>query len=139
QFAAPLPPRAGVAGGIVHAGVSEIDGRDASGYHTEDYATDEYLFFVTFGVRLSSRASGGLGLRLYRADLFDGVRPPTSLGLSLGFTARLSERLALGVAADDLLARYEWDTSDVLGAGSGGVTDRFPIRLRAGGAYQVAG
>src|SRR5690606_27804677 len=71
--------------------------------------------------------------------LFDGVRPPTSLGLSLGFTARLSERLALGVAADDLLARYEWDTSDVLGAGSGGVTDRFPIRLRAGGAYQVAG
>ncbi|HLT47969.1 MAG TPA: hypothetical protein VK002_12120, partial [Rubricoccaceae bacterium] len=31
QFAAPLRPRAGIAGGIVHAGVSEIDGRDGSG------------------------------------------------------------------------------------------------------------
>jgi len=139
QFAAPLRPRAGIAGGIVHAGVSEIDGRDGSGYHTEDYATDEYLFFVAFGVRFSSRLTGGVGLRLYRSDLFEGVRPPTSLALSVGLTARLSERLALGFAADDLLAKYDWDTSDVLGAGAGAVTDRFPTRLRAGAAYQVAG
>ena len=139
QFAAPLQPRAGIAGGIVHAGVSDIDGRDASGYHTQDYATDEYLFFLTFGVRFSSRVTAGVGLRLYRSDLFDGVRPPTSLGLSVGLTAKLSERLALGVAADDLLAGYDWDTSDVLGEGAGGVSDAFPTRLRAGAAYSLAG
>lgn len=138
QFAAPLRPRAGVAGGIAHSGVTEIDGRDASGYHTEDYATDEYTFFLAFGVRLSSKLTAGVGLRLYRADYFEDVRPPTSLGLSLGLTARLSERLALGFAADDLLAKYDWDTSDVLGAASGGVSDRFPARLRAGAAYSLA-
>jgi hypothetical protein len=139
QFAAPLRPRAGVAGGIVHGGVSDIDGRDLSGYHTQDYATDEYAFFVAFGVRFSSKLTAGVGLRLYRADYFEDVRPPTSLGLSLGFTHKLSDRLAVGLAADDLLARYAWDTSDVLGQAAGSVTDRFPARFRAGAAYQIAG
>ena len=139
QFVAPLRPRAGVAGGVVHAGVSEIDGRDASGYHTEDYRTDEYAFFVAFGTRFSSKLSGGVGLRLYRANYFDGVRAPTSLGLSVGFTLRPSETLAFALAADDLLARYAWDTSELLGEGARSVTDRFPARLRAGAAYRVFG
>jgi hypothetical protein len=139
QFVAPLRPRAGVAGGVVHGAVTDIDGRDASGYHTEDYRTDEYAFFVAFGARFSSRLAGGVGLRLYRADYFEGVRAPTSLGLSLGFTLRPSDNLAFAFAADDLLARYAWDTSELLGESAQSVTDRFPTRLRAGAAYRVFG
>lgn len=137
QFATPLRPRAGIAGGVVHAGVSGIDGRDGSGYHTEDYSTDEYAFFVAFGTRFSERFAGGIGLRLYRADLFDGVSAPTSLGLSVGLSGMLSENLAVAVAADDLLAKYDWDTSEVLGEAGGGITDRFPVRLRAGAAFRL--
>ena len=139
QFAAPLRPRAGVAGGVVHAGVSGIDGRDASGYHTEDYSTNEYAFFLAFGTRFSERFSGGLGLRLYRADLIDGVDAPTSLGISAGLAGKVTENIAIGFAVDDLLAKYDWDTSDLLGDAGGQTTDQFPVRLRLGGAYQLSG
>jgi hypothetical protein len=139
QFAFPLPPRAGAALGVVRAGVDDIDGRDNSGYHTDDLSTEEYVIFAAFGARLSDRVSGGLGLRFYHADLLDGVDPVVTLGLSLGLAAQVSENLALGVAVNDLLARYQWDTSDAFGDAGTQTTDRFPFRVHVGAAYQVAG
>lgn len=137
QLSAPLRPNAGIAVGLVHAGVSGIDGRDGSGYHTEDYSTDEFGFFVAFGTRFSERIAAGIGLRLYRFDLFEGVDAPTSLGISLGVTGKVTENLAVAVAADDLLAKYDWDTSGVLGSAGNSRTDQFPVRLRAGAAYRL--
>lgn len=137
QFAAPLRPRAGIAGGVIHGGVSGIDGRDGSGYHTEDYSTNEYAFFLAFGTRFSDRISAGLGLRIYRADLFAGVDAPTSLGISLGLTGKLSDQFAVGFAVDDLLAKYDWDTSSLLGDAGSQTTDKFPTRIRLGAAYQL--
>ena len=134
QIGAPLQPRAGVAAGVVHGGVGNIDGRDASGYPTETLQTDEYAFFVAFGIRLGARASGGVGLRLYRSDVFDGVAPPTALGLQLGLAARLSERLSVGLVADDLFARYEWNAA---AAGGGASTDPFPRRVTGGAALSL--
>jgi hypothetical protein len=139
QFAFPLPPRAGAAVGLIRAGVDNIDGRDNSGYHTEDLSTEEYAIFAAFGARLSSRVSGGLGLRFYHADLLEGVDPVVSLALSLGLAAQVSENLAFGIAVNDLLARYQWDTSDAFGDGGTQTTDRFPVRLHVGGAYRLAG
>ncbi len=132
QIGAPLRPRAGIAAGVVHAGVSNIDGRDQSGYPTGTLQTDEYAFFVAFGIRLSNRVSGGLGLRLYRSEAFEGVTPPTTVGVQLGLAARLSNRLSVGLVADDLFARYEWNAS---AAGAGAATDPFPRRVTAGAAY----
>ena len=134
QVGAPLRPRAGIAAGVVHGGVSNIDGRDASGYPTGQLKTDEYAFFVAFGIRLSPRVSGGVGLRLYQSDVFDGIQPPTALGLQLGLAARLTDRLALGLVADDLFARYEWNAA---AAGGGSATDPFPRRVTAGAAYSL--
>ena len=137
QLSAPLRPNAGIAVGLVHAGVSGIDGRDGSGYHTDDYSTDEFGFFVAFGTRFSERIAGGVGLRLYRASLFEGLDAPTSLGISLGLTGKITENLAIGFAADDLLAKYDWDTASVVSSGGGASTDHFPVRLRAGAAYRL--
>ncbi|HEX8385332.1 MAG TPA: hypothetical protein VF576_04055, partial [Rubricoccaceae bacterium] len=134
QIGAPLRPRAGIAAGVVHGGVSNIDGRDASGFPTETYKTDEYAFFVAFGIRMSQRLSGGVGLRLYQSDVFDGVTPPTALGLQLGLAARLTDRLSLGLVADDLFARYQWNAT---AAGGGSATDPFPRRFTAGAAYAL--
>ena len=136
QIGAPLRPRAGISAGVVHAGVGNIDGRDASGFPTETYQTDEYAFFVAFGIRVSERISGGVGLRLYQSDVFDGVAPPTALGVQLGLAARLSPRLSVGLVADDLFARYQWNAGGaVLGAGA--ATDPFPRRFTAGAAYSL--
>ena len=131
QFASPLKPRAGVAAGLIHGGVSNIDGRDGSGYHTQEYRTDEYAFFLNFGARVGSRFTVGVGLQLFQADYLASMQPVRSLGIDLGLTARAAEGLYLGFAVEDLLARYTW-------AGGGtSATDRFPTRFRLGGAWTL--
>ena len=135
QVGAPLRPRAGVAAGVVRGAVSGIDGRDASGYATGEFSTSDIAFFVAFGTRITETISGGLGLRLYRSSLFEDVRATTALGINAGLTARPTERLALGIVAEDLFASYNWNASSV---GGGTVTDRFPVRLRGGAAYKLS-
>lgn len=137
QVAAPLRPRAGFAAGLIHAGVKNIDGRDNSGFHTENLQTDEFAFFLAFGLKVSDRVTGGVGLQFFRTDLLDGLDPVNSVGLDLGLTVRVTEALRLGFVADDLLARYSWDTSGLFGDNGKTTSDRFPVRLRLGGAYTL--
>ena len=138
QVATPLRPRSGFAAGVVHGGVDNIDGRDASGYPIDaptadgTYSTDEYAFFAAFGTQFSDAVSGGLGFRLYRNELFQGVQAPTAIGVSLGLSAQLSERLSAGLVVDDLFARYEFNSSGSVGASA---VDYFPVRFRGGSAY----
>ncbi len=138
QVAAPLQPRSGFAAGVVHGGVDNIDGRDASGFPIDaptadgTYSTDEYAFFAAFGTQFSDAVSAGLGFRLYRNELFQGVQAPTAIGVSLGLSAQLSERLSAGLVVDDLFARYEFNSS---GSVSASAVDYFPVRLRGGPAY----
>ena len=138
QIGTPLAPRAGVAGGLVHAGVRNIDGRDASGAPTGLLSTDEFAVFVAFGLRLTERVAGGLALQVFRADLADGLAPAQSIGVDAGLAARLTDRLTVGAAVDDLLAGYTWNTSSLSGAGKT-TDDAFPTRLRAGLTYRLAG
>lgn len=137
QFLVPMPPRAGVAAGLIHAGVSNIDGRDASGYHTQDYSTDEFAGYLGFGSRVARSASIGIAFRFYRSDLLPDLDAATSIGLALGGTYRVQEAWAIGIAVDDLLSRYEWDTSAVLGSSGRKTTDKFPVRLRLGASYRM--
>ena len=137
QFASPLPPVAGVAAGLIHAGVSDIDGRSSSGFHTENYSTDEYAAFLAFGLKLGQKGSMGLGLQLFRSDLFDDLQAVNSVGIDLGFTFKFSEALTIGVVADDLLAKYSWDTSSLYSSGGKRTTDKFPVRLRLGASYKL--
>jgi len=135
QVAAPLQPKSGFAAGVLHGGVENIDGRDASGQPTDGgteggfYQADEYAFFATFGTQLTSRVSAGAGLRLYRTELFEGVDAPTAIGIALGLSAQLTDHVSAGLAVDDLFARYEWTTSGTVSASA---TDYFPTRVRGG-------
>jgi len=137
QFASPMKPRAGVAVGLIHAGVSRIDGRDNSGYHTQDYATDEYAFFLAFGTHLARRVTAGIGIQLFRADYLEGLSAVNSIGLDIGLTIKITDDMFIGLIADDLLARYSWDTSSIYGADGKTTSDRFPTRFRLGGAYTL--
>ncbi len=136
QFATPVRPSAGVALGLIHAGVSNIDGRDASGYRTETLSTDEFALFLAFGNRFGERLSAGAALKLYRADLFDTVDAPITLGVDAGLTYEVNTALHVGLVINDLLARYAWDTSAAFEGGRA-TTDRFPVRVRIGGMYRL--
>lgn len=137
QVAAPMKPNAGISGGIIRAAVNNIDGRDGSGYHTGDYSTNEYAFFVAFGTRIGKRTSFGIRLAYYRADLFDDVTPATNLGLSTGLLVRAGKNLRIGIAIDDLLARYSWNTTALYEQDGKETTDAFPARYRIGAAYHI--
>lgn len=135
QLATPLRPRAGIAAGIIHAGVNNIDGRDGSGYHTGMLSTDEFAFFLAFGVKVSERATVGLGLQLFRSDLHEDLKPARSLGIDVGVSMRLTQALHVGIVTDDLLARYSWNASDATGGSSSSSSDPFPTRIRVGASY----
>ncbi|PEN14390.1 hypothetical protein CRI94_04980 [Longibacter salinarum] len=132
QFGTPLGPSAGVALGIIRAGVDDIDGRDANGNRTETLATDEYALFLAFGNRFKERLSIGASLKLYQANYLDDVDNPLGFGLDLGLTYDVTERGAVSFIVADLLAKYEWNTSAQGGRTN---TDRFPVRLRLAGHY----
>ena len=137
QFATALEPNAGIAAGLIHAGVANIDGRDNSGYHTRDYSIDEFAFFLAFGTHISKRLTAGVGLQLFRASFFEALEPVNSIGIDLGLTYLATDELRLGLAVDDLLARYSWDTSDLYGSEGTSTSDRFPVRIRFGGALRL--
>jgi hypothetical protein len=139
QFTTPLRPRAGIGIGLIRGAVGGIDGRDNSGYHTREYATEEMAFFLTFGTRIGDRAALGAAIQLFRGDLFDDVSAATSIGIDIGLTYRITPALTLGLVADDLLARYSWDTTPVYGRDGRTTSDRFPTRLRAGLGYAPEG
>ncbi len=132
QFSTPLGPSAGVALGILRAGVSDIDGRDANGLATETLSTDEFALFLAFGNRFAERFSVGASLKLFQANFSEDVDDPLGFGIDLGVTYQVTERGAVGVTVSDLLAKYEWDAAT---SGGRANTDQFPVRLRLSGSY----
>ena len=139
QFSAPLKPRAGVAVGLVHGTVGNIDGRDNSGFHTGFRSTSEFAFFMSFGLRLSDRVTGGLSLQLFRSDLADEINAATSIGIDLGLTGQIIDGLTLGLVAEDLLSSYDWDTVALFGESGQASEDQFPSRYKIGAAYDLPG
>lgn len=137
QFAAPVRPRAGVAAAILYAGVDDIRGRTDSGEPTETFSSESYAFYLTFGTRLGERVAAGASFKLYQERVLDEVDVTRGVGIDLGVLARLTDRLHVGAAVGDLLAKYEWDTTDLYALGGRTRTDAFPLRLRAGAAYAV--
>ncbi|MCH8245799.1 MAG: PorV/PorQ family protein [Bacteroidetes bacterium] len=132
QLSSPLRQKAGVAVGLIHASVENIDGRDNSGFHTGDFSIDEYAGFMAFGIRFSDNVSAGVGFQFFRTDLFEGLDPAVAIGIDFGMLIRLSQDLHVSFVLDDLLARYQWSTNSINGSGGKKTTDQFPTRLRIG-------
>ena len=137
EFSSPLRPRAGISVGLIHAAVSGIDGRDNSGFHTKDYQTDEFAFYLSFGLKLGEKASGGISLQLFRSDLFEDISAVNSIGIDFGFTYRIRETTSLAIVVEDLLAELSYDTAGILGDAGKTTDDPFPRRLRFGGSHEM--
>lgn len=134
EFTTPVGPTAGIGLSLTHAGVSDIDGRNADGVHTEALSTDEFALSLAFGNRFTDWLSVGTALTLYQSELVPDVDPVRGFGLDFGVRVRATDRLRLAATVDDLLAKYEWDASAI---GGGTHTDQFPVRVRLGASYSV--
>jgi len=131
--------RAGFSGGIISAGVSNIDGRDFNGIHTQNYSTSENCFFFSFAIMPASFFSIGLSGKVlyYRfpgVSQDEGALSSTGFGFDLGLMVKPIENLSLGLSVKDIRAKYTWDTQKVYEKGTQTV-DEFPVVFRAGAAY----
>lgn len=131
-----LKPTAGISVGVINSGVDDIDGRNSDGSHTSTYSTSENQFFLTFANRFHEDVALGLTVKLYHNKLFEDLSE-TTIGFDFGVLVRINSRLTVGVAVQDLRARYNWDTSPVFGQSGNTTRDDFPLLSRIGVAYRL--
>lgn len=137
NFSTPMKPQAGLTIGLIHAGVSNFDGRDNSGYHTGTFGINEYAVFAGFGTRVSEKVGLGIRFTYHAADYYENVEPAKGLGLSLGMSIKASPQVRLGFTVDDLIAKNLWDTGTLYEENGKETSDAYPTRLRVGAAYQL--
>lgn len=136
EFTTPVGPTAGVGLGLVHAGVTGIDGRNSDGVHTEDLSTDEFALSLSFGNRFADRLSVGVQMTLYQSDLVPDASPVRGFGVDLGVAYQVSSQFRVAGAVSDLLAKYEWEGGRVRGRSQ---IDDFPVRVQVGASYSLLG
>lgn len=131
-----VKPTAGISVGVINSGIDDIDGRDSDGSRTSTYSTSENQFFLTFANRFHEDVALGLTVKLYHNKLFEDLSE-TTIGFDFGALVRISSRLTVGVAVQDVRARYKWDTSPIFGQSGNTTTDNFPVLGRVGAAYRL--
>ena len=133
-----LPPSAGLHVALLNANITGIDGRTSSGYFTDELATHEYQLLTSFGVNLHDKVAAGIGIKLNLADYHSDISNANGVGFDLGIIYKTTEKLSLGITAQDLLASYTWNSGELYGDESlAESTQNFPTRYNIGGSYYM--
>jgi long-subunit fatty acid transport protein len=139
SFNQPLKPKAGLAAGIINAGVGKIDGRDSDGRQTGDLSTSENMVYLSFANRFSEHLSLGITTKLYHHRLYEDVST-TIVAFDFGVLVPVNEDLTIGATVRDINATYKWDTGQLYGSLRGRRTDdKFPVLYTVGVAYRLPG
>ncbi len=135
SYTQPIEPRGGFSIGLINAGVSNIDGRDNDGVHTEDYSTFENQFYLAFANRVAENLSLGVTVKMYYSKLFEEVSSST-VGFDVGALFNVTPELTIGASVQDINSKYTWNTTPVYGSLNGKNTkDKFPMVRKIGMAY----
>jgi hypothetical protein len=133
-FTQSLPPDAGLSAGLINAGVSNIDGRDADGEQTGPLKTSEDQVFLGFGLKFHSGFSIGLSLKILYYHLYTDFTSLTA-GLDFGIIYRANDDLTFGLTVKDVNSRYKWDSTPLFADQGTSSEDNFPMRFTGGAAY----
>ncbi len=136
SYSQSLPPSAGISAGIINAGVSDIDGRDADGEPTGLLKTSENEVFLSFSNRFKSGFTLGLTIKLLYYHLYTDVST-TTVGIDIGMLVPVGDALTIGATARDLNSKYRWDTSELYGQQGSSKTWEFPQLYTIGAAYKL--
>jgi hypothetical protein len=130
------PNRAGISIGIINSGVGDIDGRDFDGEQTGALKTSENQVFLSFGTQLKNGLAIGMSVKYLYHHLYTDVNSST-FGIDVGALFPVSERLAIGATARDLLSKYSWNTNKIYGQNGTQSDDKFPRLYTIGAAYAL--
>ncbi|MBI5477133.1 MAG: hypothetical protein HY964_10410 [Ignavibacteriales bacterium] len=130
-----IQPTAGISATIINSGVSNIDGRNSNGVHTEFYSTYDYQFSLAFSNRVSQDVAIGVAVKLYHNKIFEEVKS-TTVGFDVGINIRITDEIYAAGVLQDLGSKYIWDTKPIYPDPLGKSTkDKFPILQKIGLAY----
>lgn len=136
SFAMPLPPKAGLALGIINSGVSNIDGRDSDGEPTGPLRTSENQAFLGFAIRFGPAFSAGVNVKLQYYHLYTDITS-TTVGFDFGAYYLLTPELGAAVTLRNVNSRYKWDTGSLFGQRGQTTEDLFPQLYTAGLSYRL--
>ena len=135
-----------LAGGLaltwIHAGVSNIDGRDSDGRSTGELSNSENAFVLSFALHPARVLSLGLSVKVLWNRFPDiGVSDETisasGVGFDFGALLRPVEWLSLGFSIHDINSKYTWNTDKLYGEDGSEVINKFPKVVRTGVAVRV--
>lgn len=133
-----LPPSAGLALNIIRTGVNDIDARTSSGYPLDRFDASEYQLSGSFGLRLSDKFHGGIGLKFSIANYHPQLDNSSSFGIDIGFLYQTDANINLSLTVKDLLANYSWNAQNLYNLSQAqDVVNQFPTRIITGIAYQA--
>ena len=136
NYVQPIRPTGGISFGLINAGVSNIDGRDADGEKTGELSTSENQVFLAFSNRIDPRIAIGIAVKLYHSKLYDQVSS-TTVGFDLGLCVLATDEISIGAAVQDLGSKYKWDTQAIYDQNGKSTEDKFPNLRRIGIAYRL--
>ena len=125
---------AGITFSWINSGVSNIDGRDADGVHTDNYSVSENQISFAPAIKFSEKFAAGVTFKFYYSKLFDGVKS-TSLGFDLGAVYKVSSKVNLGFTVKDLNSKYNWNTTDLYKQNGNTTINKFPTLFNFGISY----
>ncbi|MBI2619742.1 MAG: hypothetical protein HYW57_06640 [Ignavibacteriales bacterium] len=138
SFTRPLPPSAGMSFGLINSGVSNIDGRDSDGRHTQTLSTSENVFFLSFGLKVDPKVAIGISTKILYHSLYTNISS-TTVGFDLGAVLTITTEWTVGLCIQDIGSKYKWDTSKLYGLNGNTTTDFFPVRKKLGLSYRPQG
>lgn len=126
---------AGLAAGLINAGVSDIEERDRDGFLTQTISTFENQFFFSIAARFVEKFSIGATFKFYYSKLYDKVTS-SGFGVDIGVLYVIDNTFSISAVIKELNTAYIWDTSQLYGQ-SGNVTkDKFPLLKKIGASYK---
>ncbi len=150
-FGVPIRPKVAggeqiINGGLaltwIHTGVSNIDGRDSDGGHSEDLSNSENAFMLSFGLMPAPKLAFGLSVKVI-LNRFPNVGTSgetvsaNGVGFDFGALFTPSDWLSFGVVAKDINSKYRWNTQDIYCENGSETIDKVPKSIRTAIAIKV--
>lgn len=136
-YGLPLPPNAGMAVSWVHAGVSDIIGRNDANEPTYNYRFSQNSMNVSFGLSPVEGFSFGLTARVINETVSSSSSNGFSVDVGMCFSP--VENLNLGLVYKNATGKVTWDTSQESYVDyQSQQTDEFPSVFQAGLSYILA-
>ncbi len=132
-FSRPLPPSAGFSIGILQSGFTDTDARASNGDVIGSIHDAQYAVMMGFALRFSDRVAIGIAPKWLYSKVYDVSA--TSVGLDMGAMIKIQENLTFGLAIKEIGQKFKY-SRDPSGQGDETTTDRIPVTIRGGAAYQ---